>query len=298
MVDFPLFEYSEEAKSLRREPSPLHVAAGRGRRQYLLSDPGRVKARAYDLVLNGNEIGGGSIRIHSSEVQAKVFQTLGISDADARSKFGFLLDALQFGAPPHGGIALGMDRLVMLLAGGGFAARRHSVPEDPEGHRLHDRGAGRGDRRPASGAARQEHGEEQRGVSEPSKVYDVLVIGGGVNGTGMARDVRMRGLSTALVEKRDFASGASGANSGMIHGGIRYLQTEPARSPSSPASTSGYIQKIAPHLLFRIPFIFPVARKGAEASLLERALALWRRGRLLEPTTTTSPTSAASPDAA
>jgi glycerol-3-phosphate dehydrogenase len=109
-------------------------------------------------------------------------------------------------------------------------------------------------------------------VSEPaqSEIYDVLVIGGGVNGTGTARDCAMRGLKTALVEKRDVASGASGANSGMIHGGIRYLQTEPAVTKLS-CIDSGYIQKIAPHLLFRIPFIFPVPRKGAEPTLFERA---------------------------
>ncbi len=100
--------------------------------------------------------------------------------------------------------------------------------------------------------------------------YDVLVIGGGVNGTGTARDCAMRGLRTALVEKRDVASGASGANSGMIHGGIRYLQTEPKVTKLS-CIDSGYIQKIAPHLLFRIPFLFPVLRKGREASLSERA---------------------------
>ncbi|MHB1847286.1 MAG: FAD-dependent oxidoreductase [Deltaproteobacteria bacterium] len=100
--------------------------------------------------------------------------------------------------------------------------------------------------------------------------YDVLVIGGGVNGTGTARDCAMRGLRTALVEKRDVASGASGANSGMIHGGIRYLQTEPKVTRLS-CIDSGYIQKIAPHLLFRIPFLFPVLRKGPTPSLFERA---------------------------
>jgi len=83
----------------------------------LQSDPGKVLARAYDIVLNGNEIGGGSIRIHSSEMQQKVFRALGIGDEEAREKFGFLLDALQYGAPPHGGLAFGMDRLIMLLAG-------------------------------------------------------------------------------------------------------------------------------------------------------------------------------------
>ncbi|HUB07276.1 MAG TPA: FAD-dependent oxidoreductase [Myxococcales bacterium] len=107
-------------------------------------------------------------------------------------------------------------------------------------------------------------------MSDGSAIYDVVVIGGGVNGTGTARDCSMRGLKTALVEKRDVASGASGANSGMIHGGIRYLQTEPKVTKLS-CIDSGYIQRIAPHLLFRIPFIFPVPRKGAEPSLLERA---------------------------
>ena len=82
------------------------------------TDPGKVRCYRYDLVLNGFEIGGGSIRLHDPEVQAKVFTTLGISDADADRMFGFLLEALSYGAPPHGGIALGLDRLTMLLAEG------------------------------------------------------------------------------------------------------------------------------------------------------------------------------------
>jgi len=99
--------------------------------------------------------------------------------------------------------------------------------------------------------------------------FDLVVIGGGVNGTGVARDASLRGLKVGLVEKKDFASGASGANSGMIHGGIRYLLTDPKVTELS-CIDSGYIQRIAPHLLFRIPFIFPVLRAGAEPSLPEQ----------------------------
>ncbi|MDR0967151.1 MAG: aspartate--tRNA ligase [Myxococcales bacterium] len=116
VVNPPLFEFDEESKTwvaahhAFTRPHDADLA-------FLDSDPGKVKCYRYDLVLNGFEIGGGSIRLHDPEVQKKVFQTLGIDEAEARQKFGFLLDALRFGAPPHGGIALGMDRVAMLLTG-------------------------------------------------------------------------------------------------------------------------------------------------------------------------------------
>jgi len=116
VVDFPMFEYDEEAKRwvAMHHPftSPKDTDAAA-----LAADPGAALAQAYDMVLNGSEIGGGSIRIHRQELQSAVFGLLGIDAEEARAKFGFLLDALRFGAPPHGGIAFGLDRLAMLMAG-------------------------------------------------------------------------------------------------------------------------------------------------------------------------------------
>lgn len=113
---FPMFEYSDHEKRFiaRHHPftSPFEEDI-----PFLDTDPGRVKARSYDLVLNGTEIGGGSIRIHRKEVQSKIFNTLGLEEDETRTRFGFLLDALEYGAPPHGGIALGFDRLVTIMAG-------------------------------------------------------------------------------------------------------------------------------------------------------------------------------------
>jgi aspartyl-tRNA synthetase len=116
VVNPPLFEYDEDSKTW----AAAHHAFTRPHDEdveYLLSDPGRVKCHRYDVVLNGFEIGGGSIRLHDPKVQAEVFKALGIGEEEARTKFGFLLDALKFGAPPHGGLALGMDRLAFLLTG-------------------------------------------------------------------------------------------------------------------------------------------------------------------------------------
>jgi len=116
VVDFPMFEWDDEAKRWGAMHHPF-TAPKDGHDDRLETDPGGALARAYDVVLNGWEIGGGSVRIHRAEVQSKVFRALGIDDAEARAKFGFLLDALQYGAPPHGGIAFGLDRIVTLMAG-------------------------------------------------------------------------------------------------------------------------------------------------------------------------------------
>jgi aspartyl-tRNA synthetase len=114
VTDFPLLEWSEEDQRLVSvhhpftAPMPEDLAL-------LESDPGKVRSQAYDMVINGSEVGGGSIRIHRPEVQQRVFESIGLGADEARSKFGFLLDALQYGAPPHGGIAFGLDRLIMIL---------------------------------------------------------------------------------------------------------------------------------------------------------------------------------------
>ena len=115
VVDFPVFEYSEEEKRYTAMHHPFTSPKDEDVEK-LLDDPENAYAKAYDIVLNGNEIGGGSIRIHSTDVQEKMLQALGFTKEDAWENFGFLLDALKYGAPPHGGIAYGLDRLAMLLA--------------------------------------------------------------------------------------------------------------------------------------------------------------------------------------
>ncbi len=116
VVDFPMFEWDEEQKRWAAMHHPF-TSPKDGHEDLLASDPGRALSKGYDMVLNGSEIGGGSVRIHRADVQAKVFQALGISTEEAQAKFGFLLENLQFGAPPHGGIAFGLDRLVAMMAG-------------------------------------------------------------------------------------------------------------------------------------------------------------------------------------
>jgi aspartyl-tRNA synthetase len=116
VVDFPMFEWDQEENRWNAAHHPFTSVHDEDLEK-LTTDPANCRAKSYDVVLNGTELGSGSIRIHQRRIQAQVFSALGLSDEEARHKFGFLLDALEYGAPPHGGIALGLDRLVMILAG-------------------------------------------------------------------------------------------------------------------------------------------------------------------------------------
>jgi len=135
VVDFPLFEFDEESGRYKAVHHPFTSPVEQDIPK-LLDAPGEVHARAYDIVLNGNEIGGGSIRIHDTELQKKMFEALGLSDDEINEKFGFLLEAFRYGVPPHGGIAYGLDRLVMLLLGAEsirevIAFPKNQAAEDP-----------------------------------------------------------------------------------------------------------------------------------------------------------------------
>jgi aspartyl-tRNA synthetase len=116
VIDFPLFEWDDKEQRFVSVHHPFTSPRPEDESR-LESDQGQVRAQAYDLVLNGSEIGGGSIRIHDSSLQARIFRLLSITDEDARARFGFFLEALEYGTPPHGGIALGLDRIVAILAG-------------------------------------------------------------------------------------------------------------------------------------------------------------------------------------
>ncbi len=135
IVDFPAFDYDEEAQRWNAAHHPF-TAPKDEHLGLLTTDPGKVLAKAYDVALNGWEIGGGSVRIHRAEVQSQVFAALGIAPEDARAKFGFLLDALAYGAPPHGGIAFGLDRIVTLMTGAESIREVIAFPKTQRGQDL------------------------------------------------------------------------------------------------------------------------------------------------------------------
>jgi aspartyl-tRNA synthetase len=135
VVDFPMFELDEQSGQWMARHHPF-TSPKDGHEQFIDSAPDKAYAKAYDVVLNGWEIGGGSVRIHRQEVQQQVFRALKISPEDSRAKFGFLLDALQYGAPPHGGIAFGLDRMTALMAGADAIRDVIAFPKTQRGQDL------------------------------------------------------------------------------------------------------------------------------------------------------------------
>ena len=151
VVEFPMFEYDDEEKRWQAMHHPF-TAPLEDHVELLDSDPGKCRAQAYDLVINGSEAGGGTIRIHDADIQSKVFGLLGIDETTAKERFGFLLDALQYGAPPHGGIALGHRPLGDAIWQARQHSRLHRLPQNPASRRYDDRGPRRGRQPPIAGS--------------------------------------------------------------------------------------------------------------------------------------------------
>ena len=133
VVDFPLFEWDEETQRYYAMHHPFTSPKDEDI-QYLESNPSQVRANAYDMVVNGVELGGGSIRIHDSELQNKMFKALGFTEEEAQTQFGFLMEAFKYGAPPHGGIAYGLDRFVSIFAGLDSIRDCIAFPKNNSGH--------------------------------------------------------------------------------------------------------------------------------------------------------------------
>jgi aspartyl-tRNA synthetase len=135
VVDFPMFEYDEQSNQWAARHHPF-TAPKDGHDRHIETSPGEAYSKAYDMVLNGWEIGGGSVRIHQPDIQEKVFRALKITPDDQQAKFGFLLDSLKWGAPPHGGIAFGLDRMVTLMCGASSIRDVIAFPKTQRGQDL------------------------------------------------------------------------------------------------------------------------------------------------------------------
>ena len=211
VVDFPAYEYDEEHQRWGAAHHPFTSAQGRARRSSWKPIPGKVLAKAYDIALNGWEIGGGSVRIHRAEVQAKQFQVLGIGEEEQRAKFGFLLDALAYGAPPHGGIAFGFDRMVALMAGVDQIRDVIAFPKTQRGQDLMVEAPEPGHR---EAAARSAH---QAAQSRSSLMPIALIAHGGAGNWRPGSEQDAVDAMKAAVEKgpRDPARGRLRARRGV-----------------------------------------------------------------------------------